>query len=71
MAKSINKIKLFDDFISNINIENPKFEERTKVHDWRNYVPFEWMNKWNEFSEREKKIIAVMAEMQAVNEDWN
>jgi len=64
-------MNLFDDFISGININNPQFEKTTKVHDWRNYVPYEWQESWCEFTERERKIIAVMAETQADKEDWD
>lgn len=64
-------MNLFEGFIENINLNEPKFQERKKVHDWRNYVPSDWRKNWNDFTENEKKIIAVMAEMQADAEDYN
>ena len=64
-------MNLFDDFIKYIDWNNPKFEETTQVNDWRNYVPDEWVKNWDKFTEREKKIIAVMAEMQADKEEWD
>ncbi len=64
-------MNLFEDFIKRIDLNNPKFNEVAKVHDWRNYVPYDWQNNWNELTEREKKIIAVMAETQADNEEWD
>jgi hypothetical protein len=64
-------MNLFKDFTSGIDIDNPKFEEKTKVHDWRNYVPYDWHKNWNEFTERERKIIVIMAEMQADSENWD
>ncbi len=66
-------MKLFDEFMRKaaINIVEPDFEGASEVHDWRNYVPYEWQTNWNDFSERERKIIAVMAEMQADKEEWD
>jgi hypothetical protein len=54
-----------------IDINNPQFEKACQVHDWRNYVPYEWKDKWEEFTEREKQIIAVMAQMEADKEEWD
>lgn len=53
------------------NAEDPKFEETRKVHDWRNYVPFEWMRNWDKLTSREKKIIVIMSEIQADKENWD
>lgn len=47
------------------------FEDYEKVHDWRNYVIYEWKNNWNQFTEREKKIIYAMAKEQSDSEDWD
>ena len=64
-------MNLYEDFIKHINLDNPEFDKRNKVHDWRNYVPYDWMKEWDNLTEREKKIIAVMAETQANNEEWD
>jgi hypothetical protein len=64
-------MNLFEDFIKHIDLNEPKFEQATKVHDWRNYVPYDWQKDWNDFTDREKKIIAVMAETQADKEEWD
>ena len=64
-------MNLYENFISNIDLENPEFEKRTKTHDWRNYVPDNWVKEWLDLSIRERTIIAVMAEMQADNEEWD
>jgi len=64
-------MNLFEDFIEHINLDNPKFENKTRVHDWRNYVPDEWIKEWSSLTDREKKIIAVMAETQADKEEWD
>lgn len=65
------QLNIFKDFIELIDIENPNFQNVGKVHDWRNYVPYEWQEKWFEFTERERQIIAVMAETQADKEEWD
>lgn len=64
-------MNLFEDFIKNIGLNDPKFEQTTRVHDWRNYVPDEWQKDWDKFTDREKKIIAIMAETQADSEEWD
>ena len=50
---------------------NPQFDKATRVHDWRNYVPQEFKDKWDDFTLREKEIIFKMAEIQADNEEWD
>jgi hypothetical protein len=67
-------MNLFQDYtseLSMINIENPDFENTTRVHDWRNYVPNDWQNNWEQFTDRERKIVAVMAQVQADKEEWD
>ena len=50
-------MNLFEDFISGININNPQFEKTTKVHDWRNYVPYEWQQEWDAILAVNPKIL--------------
>jgi hypothetical protein len=57
--------------LSMININNPDFKNAAKVHDWRNYVPCDWQKNWEQFTERERQIIAVMAQSQADKEEWD
>ena len=60
------------DHIKHINLDDPKFKERTyRTHNWRNYVPDKWKDNWDDFTEREKAIIASMAETQASAEEWD
>ena len=58
-------------FLESVDLNNPDFENRCIVHDWRNYVPENWMDKWHKFTDREKIIIAVMAETIANKEEWD
>ena len=51
-------------------VENPNFKQKSKVHDWKNYVgDFEYF--WDELTLREKQIIYVLAEQQANAEYWD
>ena len=67
-------MNIFDNFefeLSFIDFDNPEFEKRGKVQDWRNYVPDEFKAAWGELTEREKKIIGVMGQAQADKEEWD
>jgi hypothetical protein len=57
--------------LSLIDINNPDFQNASNIHDWRNYVPYDWRENWSKFTERERQIIAVMAQSQADKEDWD
>lgn len=59
-----------EEIIQFIDLDNPEFEIGRKTHNWKNYVPDEWIKEWDSLTERERKIIAVMAEIQAFQEDW-
>lgn len=67
----MNLFKEYVEILSGININKPDFENKQKVHDWRNYVPYDWQKNWEEFTERERQIIAVMTQTQAENEEWD
>lgn len=62
---------ILENYIKHIDLGSPEFEKRTKVHDWRNYVPENWIKNWGLFTHQEKQIIATMAEMQAEGEEWD
>lgn len=62
-------MKIFEN-INNSILEDPKFEETGKVHDWRNYIPDEFIEEWEQLTLREKQIIYILAEKQASNEEW-
>lgn len=50
--------------------ENPSWDDRGKVHDWRNYIPEPVMKRWRELSCETKMVAACMAEVQAKREEW-
>lgn len=53
------------------DLENPDFEHPDRIQDWKNYVPDEWQKDWKKFSERERQIIAIMAQSHADKEYWS
>lgn len=67
----MDKENLFKEFAEMCDIENPCFETAGKCHDWRNHIPYEWQKNWFVFTERERQIIAVMAETAADKEEWD
>lgn len=67
----MSKMNLFKDFTTDVNLETPDFKNRKEVHDWKNYVPKELIKDWLELTNRERKIIYTMAEIQANDEDWD
>lgn len=56
--------------ISWIDVNNPQFDKATKVHDWRNHVDEIFKITWTELTQREKLIIASIAEGLADIEQW-
>jgi hypothetical protein len=50
---------------------NPKFDEKTKIHDWRNYVPLMIEAAWFDLTLRERALIYFLAKMQADYEEWD
>ena len=62
-TKNTQRIKITD-------LENPEWD-RGFIHEWKRYVPYEWRSCWQEFTPREKQIIAVICQMQADNEEWD
>lgn len=52
-------------------LKNPKFEEASKVHDWRNYVLDTYIEKWNELSFQTKQAIYEHCKEMSENEEWD
>ncbi len=42
-----------------------------KTHDWRNHVPEVVASVWSELTERERILVALVAELPASSEDWD
>lgn len=72
MSKAFDKFfedNLHDFQIERINIDNPKFKESGRIHDWRNHVPVSEI--WNDLSDEEKKVFAFIAAVEADKEQWD
>ena len=66
-----NLEKLIQEELQGINIDNPEFDKATKVHDWRSHVPYEIWGDWDMLTIRERQLVAIMANNQAMNEEWD
>jgi len=53
------------------NIDDPKFDEAKRVHDWRNHVPFDMKDMWTRLSKETRLVIAIMAAEAADEEHWD
>ena len=54
-----------------MDIDNPKWEEAGKVHDWRNYVGERTKAIWHTFTQEQRRAIALDADDSASNEEWD
>lgn len=50
---------------------NPKWNEASRVHDWRNYISEEVKFLWDTFSDVQKFAIMKQADNQANQEVWD
>lgn len=53
------------------DLKRPLFDEAGRVHDWRKYVPENWVAMWEGFTMREREIIFHLCEAQAQAEHWD
>lgn len=51
--------------------ENPKWDEYDKIHGWRNYASDEIKLEWGNFTDHQKKILAMSFNDTASNEHWD
>jgi len=52
-------------------IENPNFEDTSRVHNWRRYVPQEIEDVWNQLLPETRIAVIMMAEIQSDKEEWD
>jgi len=55
---------------ADFDLADDTFTRTTRVHDWRNHVPGEVMDTWRMLTERERRLVAEVAEMAADAEEW-
>ena len=51
-------------------IDDPQFDKRGIVHDWRNHVPKAFRDHWGELSDDARFAIYAICEWAAHNEEW-
>ena len=49
---------------------DPDFEDRSRVHDWKNYTTDRLEHYWDLFSPAQKSIIAECLQDMADKEEW-
>ena len=67
-------MSMFSDMLSTRQtewIDNPCFENESRVNNWRNYVPDELKNHWSSMSVEARQVAIVMAESQSDKEEWD
>lgn len=52
-------------------LDNPEFENAGRVHDWRNHVPEEVKEQWDQLSLDAKQVAYLAAYNEAENEEWD
>jgi hypothetical protein len=52
------------------NVDNPDWEHRQKIHDWRNHIPETVQKIWKSFTTYQKWILAKEAQVKADEETW-
>jgi len=62
--------QLRDDVLS-AELENPEFENAGRVHDWRNHVPEEVKEQWDQLSVDARKVAYLTAYHEAEEEEWD
>ncbi len=53
------------------DIGDDVLNDADKTHDWRNHVPEVVASIWGELTERERILVALVAELPASSEDWD
>lgn len=52
--------------------KHPDWNNRTRVHDWKNYVETEYLeNMWEVFDDNQKKVLAYNFQLVADQEEWD
>lgn len=54
-----------------VDWEHPKWEERERIHNWRNYVSEDLKNHWENLSDTTKQVVSANLEDIASREEWD
>lgn len=52
-------------------MENPKWEETGKVHDWRNYIDDAVVEQWDQLDMTARLALYINAAQEAQSEEWD
>ena len=61
---------ILNQFLPPDDWESPKWDEKDRVHNWRNYASDAVRDNWNSFTVKQKVIISRMLQDIANNEEW-
>jgi hypothetical protein len=72
MRIKMNRQRDLYDFIYKISETEMKvdWKNTTKVHDWRNHIPYFIQEAWETFSEEQQEVFKRWAEELADREEW-
>lgn len=51
--------------------DNPNWNKYNKIHNWKNYIPYELQQAWGSLSDETKACLKFVAQQQADNEEWD
>ena len=51
-------------------IAQPSWDQRRRVHDWRNHVPYSIVNAWHALNDDARAIAYYYAKDKAMSEEW-
>jgi len=71
MSDKFDKLFKETNEYSLVKFENVDFSKVGRVHDWRNYVPDKLKEDWKDLTERERKLVFIIAVEGASREDWD
>ena len=57
--------------MSDEELAKADFENRGKIHEWKNYVSELYVKEWHNLTYRERVIIYCEAQKQADREEWD
>lgn len=49
---------------------SPDWENKRKVHDWKNYASHSLIGMWDNFTQEQKRVIAQSLQEAADREEW-
>lgn len=52
-------------------LDNPDWEDKREVHNWKNYVPSYAKRNWTRLSLETRALVFCMTSKLAHNEDWD